>query len=102
MESHIDKQGWHRADILAAVRKKHGSLAALSRAHGLSPGTLANALVRPWPKGEKIIADAIGVKTEEIWPSRYQHRCAGKLKCIHRRVLEDKISSDGKKQEDEI
>ncbi|EJD6685710.1 TPA: helix-turn-helix domain-containing protein, partial [Klebsiella pneumoniae] len=33
--------------------------------------TLANALLRPWPKGEKLIADAMGISPEIIWPSRY-------------------------------
>lgn len=79
---------WHRADILAAVRKKHGSLAALSRAHGLSPGTLSNALTRPWTKGEEIIAEAIGAKAEEIWPSRYLYMSGGVLKPIHRFKIE--------------
>lgn len=62
---------WHRQEILAAIRKKKGSLSALSRESGLSPGTLANALTRPWPKGEMIIADAIGITPQEIWPSRF-------------------------------
>lgn len=62
---------WHKQDILAAIRKEKGSLAALSRESGLSPCTLANALTRPWPKGEVIIADAIGVSPREIWPSRF-------------------------------
>lgn len=30
-----------------------------------------NALARPWPKGEMIIAETIGVDPKEIWPSRY-------------------------------
>jgi Ner family transcriptional regulator len=29
------------------------------------------ALVRPWPKGELLIAEAIGISPAEIWPSRY-------------------------------
>lgn len=62
---------WHKQDILAAIRKEKGSLAALSRESGLSPSTLANALTRPWPNGEVIIADAIGVSPREIWPSRF-------------------------------
>ncbi|VEA63592.1 DNA-binding transcriptional regulator Nlp [Serratia plymuthica] len=37
----------------------------------LSSSTLANALVRPWPKGEWMIAEAVGVRLAEIWPSRY-------------------------------
>lgn len=43
---------WHPADIIAGLRKKRTSLAALSRQSGLSSSTLANALSRPWPKGE--------------------------------------------------
>lgn len=62
---------WHKADIGAALKKRGTSFAALSRQHGLASSTLHNAIVRPWPKGEKIIANAIGVAPEEIWPSRY-------------------------------
>jgi len=62
---------WHKADILAAVRKVGLSMAALSRRHGLSDSTLSNALVRSWPRGERIIADAIGKEPWVIWPSRY-------------------------------
>lgn len=64
-------QDWHHADILAALKKKRTSLAAVSRAAGLAPQTLTNALSRPWPKGELLIADAIGVPPHLIWPSRY-------------------------------
>lgn len=62
---------WHRQEILAAIRKKKGSLSALSRDNGLSSGTLSNALTRPWPKGEMIIAEVIGIPPQEIWPSRF-------------------------------
>lgn len=65
------KKDWHKADVIASLRKKGTSLAALSREAGLSSSTLSNALERPWPKGELIIAGAIGVPPEEIWPSRY-------------------------------
>jgi len=61
----------HPADIIAALRKRGTTLAALSRQAGLSSSTLANALSRPWPKGEWLIADAINVHPSEIWPSRY-------------------------------
>jgi len=63
--------GWHPADIIAGLRKKGTSLAALSRASGLSSSTLANALTRPWPKGEHLIAEALGVDPSVIWPERY-------------------------------
>ena len=62
---------WHSADIIAALKKRGTSLAALSRKAGLSSSTLANALNRHWPRGERLIADALGVAPEKIWPSRY-------------------------------
>ncbi|KAA6045654.1 transcriptional regulator [Pantoea sp. Bo_7] len=65
------KEDWHPADIIAALRKRGTSLAALSRAAGLCSSTLANALSRPWPKGEWLIAMALEVHPAEIWPSRY-------------------------------
>ena len=68
MEKFID---WHPADIIAGLRKKGTSLAAESRRNGLSSSTLANALTRPWPKGELIIAHALDTKPWVIWPSRY-------------------------------
>jgi Ner family transcriptional regulator len=62
---------WHPADIIAGLHKKGTSLAALSRSAGLSSSTLANALTRPWPKGEYLIAEALGLHPSVLWPSRY-------------------------------
>jgi Ner family transcriptional regulator len=67
----IMTNGWHKADINASLRKKGKSLEALSLAAGLSSSTFANVLVRPWPKGEFLIADELGVHPGEIWPERY-------------------------------
>ncbi len=67
----MQKENWHPADIIAALRKKDTSMAAVSRHAGLSTSTLSNALTRPWPKGEYLIAQAIGVHPSEIWPERY-------------------------------
>ncbi|AVF37191.1 helix-turn-helix domain-containing protein [Rahnella sikkimica] len=64
-------QDWHSADIIAALKKKGTSVAAVSRLAGLSSAILSNALVRKWPKGERLIAEALGVRPEVIWPSRY-------------------------------
>ncbi|WEJ84985.1 helix-turn-helix domain-containing protein [Kluyvera intermedia] len=63
---------WHPADIIAGLRKKGTTLAAVSRKAGLSSSTLANALTKRWPKGERLIAEALGVAPEQIWPSRYR------------------------------
>ncbi len=65
---------WHRADILAALKKANWSLRKLSFHYGYKSNALANALDRPWPKAERIIAKAIGEKPETIWPSRYAYR----------------------------
>ncbi|MCO7262922.1 helix-turn-helix domain-containing protein [Dickeya zeae] len=62
---------WHSADIIAGLHKRGTTMAAVSRAAGLNSSTLGNALIRPWPKGEQLIADALGVPAYEIWPSRY-------------------------------
>lgn len=68
------QKDWHREEIICAVRMTGSTLTSLSRDHGLADGTLANALNRPWPKGELIIAAAIGVDAENIWPSRFSAR----------------------------
>lgn len=65
---------WHRADIVAALKKQGWSVAALARAVGLSQSTLYTALTRPYPNGEKIIASALGMKPEDIWAKRYAER----------------------------
>lgn len=64
-------QDWHPADIIAELHKRKLTLASLSRDAGLSSTTLANALKRPWPKGEYIISQALSIHPAEIWPSRY-------------------------------
>ena len=65
---------WHRADIVAALKKQGWSVRSLSVAAGLSPNTLKGALTGPYLKGERIIAEAIGVQPETIWPNRYAAR----------------------------
>ena len=65
---------WHNADIIAALKKQGTNLTQVAKAAGYNnAGTLWNALARKWPKGERIIAKAIGVEPSEIWPSRYPH-----------------------------
>ncbi|MCA6219617.1 helix-turn-helix domain-containing protein [Photorhabdus antumapuensis] len=65
------KIDWHPADIIAGLKKRGTSLAAISREAGLASSTLSNALHRPWPKGERLIAAALNCEPCEIWPSRY-------------------------------
>jgi Ner family transcriptional regulator len=65
---------WHRADIVAALHKAGWSLRELSRQNGLSAGTLKTALDVPYLKAEGIIASALNLAPETIWPSRYEKR----------------------------
>ena len=67
-------QDWHSADIVAALRKSGWSLRRLSAHHGYGPNSLGDATRRPWPRAERLIAEAIGVPPEQIWPSRYEQR----------------------------
>lgn len=85
------KNDWHQADIIAALRKQGTTMAALSRSAGLSSSTLANVLTRPWPKGEWLIADTLGIHPAEIWPSRY-YDGVGKL-------IDRKVKIGGKRPE---
>jgi Ner family transcriptional regulator len=64
-------EDWHRADIVAALRKKGWTLSRLSIHHGYIRTALGDSLRRPWPHGQRLIAEVLGVKPWEIWPSRY-------------------------------
>ncbi len=68
----IERKDMHRIDIVAALHKKGLTLKGLSIKAGLAATTLSNTLSRPWPKGERIIAEALNKHPKEIWPSRYE------------------------------
>lgn len=66
-------QDWHRADVICGLWKLGTSLEKLGREQNprYSPGALSRAFTTPWPKAERIIATALGVTPQAIWPSRY-------------------------------
>lgn len=73
---------WPRKRILDAVRDRGMSLTALSAHVGLGKSTLRNALNQDsYPRGERIIAQFIGVEPEVIWPTRYAKRA----RCLEER-----------------
>ncbi len=47
------------------------TLAALAREHGVTRQQPQAALNRPYPKWERIIADLLELKPEQLWPERY-------------------------------
>ncbi len=65
---------WHPADIQAALKKRGHSLAGLSVAAGYHPTAAGKALKRPWPALEAVIAKAMEMTPEDIWPARYRAR----------------------------
>lgn len=65
------KQGWHKEDIKAAIRKRYGSITALAEQSGVASCYLRVALMRPQPKAEGIIARSLGESPAELWPERY-------------------------------
>lgn len=68
-----DPKDWHKEDIKAAIRKQGTTMKGLALANGYrSVDACAQALQRPYPKMERLIARTIGVPPETIWPSRYK------------------------------
>lgn len=66
-------KGWHREDIKAALRKKYGSLASLSKEWGLASASISNTLKRAVHSvpTERRIAQALGVQPHALWPDRW-------------------------------
>lgn len=69
-----ERHDWHPEDVKAAVRKTGTSLTALAVAHGLSESAVRRALICPWPRVEALIAQHLGLKPQQIWPTRYDAR----------------------------
>jgi Ner family transcriptional regulator len=70
------KTDWHPADVKAALEKAGVTLRSLSKTHGVSHSFASIALRKHNPRAELLIAKALGVTPDQIWPSRYQRdRC---------------------------
>lgn len=60
---------WER--VKAELWARGLSLSALAREHDLHRQYVAGVASRPWPRMEAIIADALDLRPQDIWPSRY-------------------------------
>lgn len=58
----------HRADIVAAIKKRGTNLRKLALSHGFGASTLRAALYKPHPRAQRLIAETIGAPLHEIWP----------------------------------
>ena len=65
--------GWHREEIKAALRQRHGAITLLSRAWGYSPAAISQALARAdySIRLERRIAQALGTTPNLLWPERW-------------------------------
>jgi Ner family transcriptional regulator len=68
---HVEHADWHPADVLAGLKKRGHSLAGLSVANGYHPTAAGKALKQQWPAMERLLAEALGLAPQAIWPSRY-------------------------------
>jgi len=69
-ENLLTSRDWHPADVKSALEKRGFSLRQLAKKWGYAH--IQKALRQPWLAAEAVIAQAIGVPPETIWPSRYQ------------------------------
>lgn len=71
--SEPESSDWHPAEVAAALKmcERPWTLRALSLANDYSANAANIALRKQWPAVEQIIADALGLTPQEIWPSRY-------------------------------
>lgn len=82
--------GWHRADIMAEVRKRGSTLAEIARKEGLARQTLYWAMsVTPRLRANKAIADFLGEPLCALWPQWFD--ADGKL--ISHKIPRNPISS---------
>lgn len=61
---------WHPAQVKAQLEMKGTNLSQLAREHDYAH--INDVLHRSWLAAELIVAKALGMKPEQIWPSRYQ------------------------------
>lgn len=67
----MSKNGPHREDIKAAIRKRGSTLAIISTNAGLHRRSASHALVNPMPIANSAIAEFLGKSLHDLWPRWY-------------------------------
>lgn len=70
MQQHATTE-WDRHAILAEIKRRFGTLNAFAALTPLTPSEISAALGAPYPKAEPIIAKALGLPVQTLWPDRY-------------------------------
>jgi Ner family transcriptional regulator len=65
---------WDVYEITAQLKRRGLTVAELGRRNGYAEDSLRMVAIKPWPKAEKIVADALGLTPEDIWPNRCAER----------------------------
>ena len=65
---------WHKADILAELKKKGWTLRSLAAEGNVSYSTLKTVFDKSYPKMERLVANAIGIAPVIIWAERFAER----------------------------
>lgn len=60
-----------RAWIIYQLKLRGESLASVARKSGRSRNATTRAMISPYPAAEKVIADALGLEPQELFPERY-------------------------------
>lgn len=61
---------WHPAQVKAALAMVGTNLSKLAKEHKYAH--INEVLYRPWIAAERIVARALALEPEAIWPSRYR------------------------------
>ncbi|MDO6461988.1 helix-turn-helix domain-containing protein [Granulosicoccaceae sp. 1_MG-2023] len=64
-------QSKRRAWIIYQLALKDESLASIARDAGISRQAIWQALVKPYPRAERIIAESLGLTPQALFPERY-------------------------------
>ena len=62
---------WDRHRIVAEIKRRHGTLSALARQHGINRRSLSVVFSQPYEAGERIIAKSIDQELHLLWPDRW-------------------------------
>lgn len=71
---------WDRHAILAAIKRRYGSLTGLAARYDTDRRHLTVALNRPYLKAETVISKGLDVPASELWPERYGARASARRK----------------------
>jgi len=82
-----DVQDWSPNYIKYRLAEAGMSLSRLSRINRYAATSAAQVFHMPWPAMQKLIAEAIGVTPQTIWPSRYNEDGTPKARDVVLRLI---------------